>query len=388
MVNKRFQKFLFLLLAIVTFLSFTILPVFSDTNDKNIFSAIYYLGILTGVFCIIGGVFGIIKKAVKYGILGIIVGIIVIGIFSYANAVLIGIGFSNFFALGFLVAISSGCLYFLGYVSAKTRNIVKYSKYFFDASAIVAFIGIFIVELLIFSQYVNISKLPIVECKGDVSFFEVQRFFFCIFLGSELSGEQPFWMWISFFIFGFIIPFVLMFSLVYGLFFGMGLHQLFGRYGKEVVGVIAFVTALFGARQLIGVFLIDLLAYGVWGIFGVMISFIITSMIRFTGRMFLKDIRELTESVYGEFVVSHFVGLNQIKQQLDNFSAAIRNPEVPTEFLKAAAGSLDNIIATLSGFTKESDPRISIYANQLLLQASELRKIVQKILDERSGQKV
>ncbi|MEM5882435.1 MAG: hypothetical protein QXS69_03175, partial [Candidatus Aenigmatarchaeota archaeon] len=73
MVNKRFQKFLFLLLAIVTFLSFTILPVFSEGEKPTTPTTpsaqqpttpsaqregklLYYMGLLVGVICIMIGI--------------------------------------------------------------------------------------------------------------------------------------------------------------------------------------------------------------------------------------------------------------------------------------------------------------------------------------------
>ncbi|MEM0476153.1 MAG: hypothetical protein QW367_00750 [Candidatus Aenigmatarchaeota archaeon] len=379
MINKRFQKFLFLL--VITFLSFTILPAFSDINDKNIFSAVYYLGILSGVICIIVGIFGLIKNVVKHGILAIVVGSILIGISSYMPPVLIEMGHLNFIALGFMVVIYSGALYFLGYVFVKSRA-AQYSKYFFDASAIVAFFGIFIIELIIFSVYISVSKFPLEECKGEINFLETKNFFFCIFLGKKLVGEQSLWMWLSFLIFGIILPFSVVFSMTFGLFFGMGLDKMFGPYGKPVVSIIAFATAMFGMRQLIGPFLIDLLAYGVWGIFGVMIAFIVASAIRFIGMRFLEDVEHIKQSIYGEFRISVFSKLNYIKESLKEISGTVSDTSTPKGALEEAKTIVQNIITVLEGYLKDRDPEISVYASSLLAIAKNLQQEIEKRLQE------
>ncbi|MEM4461234.1 MAG: hypothetical protein QXY70_03815 [Nanopusillaceae archaeon] len=377
MINKRFQKILFLL--VITFLSFTILPAFSDTNNKNIFSAVYYLGIFSGVICIIAGILGLIKKAAKQGILAIVVGSILIGISSYMPPVLIEMGLLNFIALGFIVVIYSGALYFLGYVFVKSKA-AQYSKYFFDASAIVAFFGIFIIELIIFSVYISVSKFPLEECEGEINFLETQNFFFCVFLGKKLVGEQSLWMWLSFLIFGIILPFSVVFSITFGLFFGMGLDKMFGHYGKSVVSIIAFATAMFGMRQLIGPFLIDLLAYGVWGIFGVMIAFIVASAIRFIGMRFLEDVKHIQESIYGVFKVSKFSSLIKIKDELQNISRIINDPSVTKDALQTSLRLVESIITSLEGMSKSDDIEISTYAFGLLKNAEDIKRQIEEKL--------
>ncbi|MEM5882034.1 MAG: hypothetical protein QXS69_01030, partial [Candidatus Aenigmatarchaeota archaeon] len=233
--------------------------------------------------------------------LAIIIGISIIGIASYWHALMITqIEFLNLVALGFLVAIFSGCLYFLGYIFARSSKTLKYSKTLFNISAIVAFVGIFIVELLVFSQYVSVSRYPLEDCnEKKINFFEVQSFLLCVLTGKTITGEgSQSWTLVSFVIFGMILPFSVLFSIVFGLFHGMGLDALFGKkYGKAVIGVIAFATAFFGTRQLIGIFLIDLLAYGAWGIFGFIIALFFSSAIKFTANEFLKDIKEIEEEI-------------------------------------------------------------------------------------------
>ncbi|MEM5831044.1 MAG: hypothetical protein QXO40_02485, partial [Candidatus Aenigmatarchaeota archaeon] len=314
MINKRFQKILFLLLVITIFLAFTISSVFSEeksdkTIEKNYSFTIAIILIVFGLFCLAISILSISieRELSRASIICLIIGVLLI-VVGYLSHILLpyfidtnfflNVFFLNVLAYGFLVVISSGALYFLGYVFAKSR-LAKYSKHFFNASAIVAFLGIFIIELIILSKYVSVSKFPLEECKGEINFLETQNFFFCVFLGKKPVVEQSLWMWLSFLIFGIILPFSVVFSITFGLFFGMGLDKMFGRYGKPVVSIIAFATAMFGMRQLIGPFLIDLLAYGVWGIFGVMIAFIVASVIRFIGMRFLEDVKHIQQSIYG-----------------------------------------------------------------------------------------
>ncbi|MEM4772512.1 MAG: hypothetical protein QW648_00685 [Nanoarchaeales archaeon] len=394
MINKRFQKILFLLLVITIFLAFTISSVFSEeksdkTIEKDYSFIIAIILILAGVSCLVASILiiVIVRALSREIIICLITGLLLIAVGQLSYILLpyfIGTNFFlNVLVYGFLVVISSGALYFLGYVFAKSR-LAKYSKHFFDASAIVAFLGIFIIELIILSKYVSVSKFPLEECKGEINFLETQSFFFCVFLGKKPVGEQSYWMWLSFLIFGIILPFLVIFSITFGLFFGMRLDKLFGRYGKPVVSIIAFATAMFGMRQLIGPFLIDLLAYGAWGIFGVMIAFIVASAIRFIGMRFLEDVKHIQESIYGVFKVSKFSSLIKIKDELQNISKTINDPSASEITLQSSLKLVENIITSLEGMSKSKDIEISSFAAGLLIEAEDIKRQIGEKLKKTS----
>ncbi|MEM5831783.1 MAG: hypothetical protein QXT38_00510, partial [Candidatus Aenigmatarchaeota archaeon] len=148
--------------------------------------------------------------------------------------------------------------------------------------------------------------------------------------------------------------------------------------------IIAFATAMFGMRQLIGPFLIDLLAYGVWGIFGVMIAFIVASVIRFIGMRFLEDVKHIQQSIYGVFKVSKFSSLIKIKDELQKISEIINDPLVTKEALQNSLGLVEGIINSLEGMSKSDDIEISSYAVGLLKTAGDIKRQIEERLKKTS----
>ncbi|MEM4935295.1 MAG: hypothetical protein QXY78_05120 [Thermoplasmata archaeon] len=234
--------------------------------------------------------------------------------------------FINFAPGGFLIVITAGVLYFLGQLATRDNN-DKLAVTLFNLSALTVFFGTIIVEMLIFAQYVQIKTIPLKECSEEVRPSELHRFLSCVLLGYDL-GNQPTWAWASYIIFGFLIPFSVMATMVYSLFYGAGLDMVFGggRRAQITLIVLSIATAAFGAKQLIGAFLIDLLAYGVWGIFGLIIAFLLSNFVRMVGMRFLIVKQQVYESIYGEFRATEYEFIVECEEKIELYSKNLNSP--------------------------------------------------------------
>ncbi|MEM4511537.1 MAG: hypothetical protein QXD25_01865, partial [Nanopusillaceae archaeon] len=191
---------------------------------------------------------------------------------------------------------------------------------------------------------------------------------------------------ISFWVFILILPFAVIYSITFGLFFGMGLDKMFGVYGRPVISILAFATALFGMRQFIGPFLIDLLAYGVWGIFGVLIACIITGALRFIMLKTFIETEEMKKSIASMFKLGEMKLLEKIRDFMREVDIALSSEDA---YKKLSPQDIDNYISQLNiyknnleGIKKNTDDASEKAECEQLIK--EIEKLIGRAKEVRS----
>ncbi|MEM0243128.1 MAG: hypothetical protein QXT34_01580 [Candidatus Aenigmatarchaeota archaeon] len=207
----------------------------------------------------------------------------------------------------------------------------------------------------------------------------------CILTGYEPNSEN-FVDIISFWVFILILPFAVIYSITFGLFFGMGLDKMFGVYGRPVISILAFATALFGMRQFIGPFLIDLLAYGVWGIFGVLIACIITGALRFIMLKTFIETEEMKKSIASMFKLGEMKLLEKIRDFMREVDIALSSEDA---YKKLSPQDIDNYISQLNiyknnleGIKKNTDDASEKAECEQLIK--EIEKLIGRAKEVRS----
>jgi hypothetical protein len=175
--------------------------------------------------------------------------------------------------------ILGGVTAFLGYVffALGKRDLGKVCV---NAAPILIFFGFIAIEVAIFEAYLQKTQTITLEaCKETFRIEKMEDlpiFTTCVFTGyyPSKAGDIASVGFVTFVLFFWLLPFAFLFSFLYGLFKDT-LSSFFGSAGPTVTPVITFIVATYGARQMIGGFLIDLFAYGSWGLVGIFIPLIL-----------------------------------------------------------------------------------------------------------------
>lgn len=186
----------------------------------------------------------------------------------------------NIFSLspyGVYMVIASGSIIFVGYVLYQLKQYGP-AKFCLNVAPILLFFGFILIELTVFSAYLSsTSAISVTQCQQGFVMNRVEDiplFTTCLFTGYYPSQGISFasLSFATFVIFFWVLPFAFLYFFFYGL-FESTMTPMFGGggTGKTVSTVISFIVAMYGARQAIGAFLIDLLAYGSWGLVGIFI---------------------------------------------------------------------------------------------------------------------
>ncbi|MEM5806433.1 MAG: hypothetical protein QXO07_01535 [Candidatus Aenigmatarchaeota archaeon] len=258
--------------------------------------------------------------------------------------------------LAFAIVIIAAIIVFIGYLLKKLWII----NFGFG----VLFVGILLVELYVFFTFVGIREgvIKYEVCENLEPTIKLTTIS-CILMGYKPVNEDAIEL-ASFLIFGIILPFAVLFSITYGIFFGIGIDKLFGPYGKPIASILAFATAMFGMRQFIGPFLIDLLAYGIWGIFGVLIAFILVGALRSLVIKTFKMLESTKKIIKGETGLYKAKILNDIKEFVSGAYEIIRNPaQHRSEVIDAGieiANKYINILESMLKTTKDKYEKVEI----------------------------
>ncbi|MEM0476152.1 MAG: hypothetical protein QW367_00745 [Candidatus Aenigmatarchaeota archaeon] len=277
--------------------------------------------------------------------------------------------------LAFVLVIIAALAIFIGY-SLKKIWLINFG---FG----ILFVGILLIELYVFFTFVGIREgvVGYEVCKELHSSLRLSTIS-CILMGYKPVNEDAIET-ASFLIFGIILPFAVIFSVTYGLFFGMGLDKMFGPYGKPVVSIIAFATAMFGMRQLIGPFLIDLLAYGVWGIFGVLIACIITGALRFTILKTFIETEEIKKSIASMFKLYEVDLFDEIDDFIRRVNSVLGKPEKIGE-VSDWIERINSYIVILSGIKdKTQDNNKKVKCQTYIDRLEELKGALEGIKKEK-----
>ena len=175
--------------------------------------------------------------------------------------------------LGFLIIILAGVFAFLGYVSYSVGQ-NRIAEVLLNAVPVMVFFGFMAVEIAVFTGLWEKQTTVFLEkCETGWELKEagdIPKFLVCVLTGVYPSeGSITSVSFVTFILFFWLFPFFFILYFLIGLFESM-FSGLFA-HSRQVTYVMAFIVAMYGARQLIGGFLLDLYAYGVWGLVGIFI---------------------------------------------------------------------------------------------------------------------
>jgi hypothetical protein len=182
--------------------------------------------------------------------------------------------------LGFLIIVAAGVCAILSYATYKIYEgtghqvALTLCKDLLNATPVMVFLGFIAIEIAIFTGLWEKQTTVFFEkCEAGWELKEasdIPKFLVCVLTGVYPSeGSITSVSFVTFILFFWLFPFFFLLYFFIGLFEGM-FSGLFA-HSTQVTYVMAFIVAMYGARQLIGGFLLDLYAYGVWGLVGIFI---------------------------------------------------------------------------------------------------------------------
>jgi hypothetical protein len=263
----------------------------------------------------------------------VIVGITVIIVLIYFG----GIAFSIYtgLALGDIWKMSptgwglvgaSGVIAVIGYILYQFKAI-SWAKICLNLSPILLFFGSYFVEATAFAMYINkVSTITVNACTETFTLSKIEDlpiFTTCLFTGYYPSQGTSFTSlsFLTFVLFYWFLPFFFLFFFLRGLVKDT-FKGLFGSESETVTNVLVFIIAAYGARQMIGSFLIDFAAYGAWGLVGIFIPLMFA--------VFLKRILdwaipvEIEENILWKMIgMDVWAELSKAKDELNNVKRSL-----------------------------------------------------------------
>jgi hypothetical protein len=262
---------------------------------------------------------------------------------------------------GFILVIISGALAFFGYV-AERAGAHGTAKFLVNACPVVLFVGAIIVESAFFGTYLaQTSSISVTSCKESMTVNSVEQipmFTTCLFTAYYPSQGMNFasLSFATFIIFFWLLPFVFMYYFFYGLFEStMGSMFGGGGTGKTVSVVISFIVAMYGARQMIGSFLIDFLAYGSWGLVGIFIPLFLAAGIKRLLNTYIATEVPGAE-IWSAVGTDAYAELRNAEQRVRDANDAMQQAvalgdrnaqQAITQNMRGLANSLDGLVAGL-----------------------------------------
>jgi hypothetical protein len=306
--------------------------------------------------------------------IGVIVVIIIVVLVAYLYLTGYLTGLPNLFLLtplAFPIIIIAGISTFLGYYFATQRSDTKKAKLFFNATVLVVFILILILEMIVFASFFTKGEIPYEECKKKESGINILS---CALTGYRVSEEIGYleWQWISFWIFFIILPMAFVFSLVWGFLSPTNLLP------KPAMRVIAFVFSAYAVRQVFGVFLLDIAGYGVWGIGGIIIPLVLCLMLKRVFDAFLGPLAVAEKTMYGMIGAELYSWIEDVRKRLDKIGDALKNEGITANIgaLEDLKTRLDAIKAQVDGgfnALKENENLPNRYKAQILAELTGLQ---------------
>lgn len=280
--------------------------------------------------------------------LAVIFGIIIIfALASFLLRMFIGkeLNVFSITPFAFPVIISSGVLAFFGYYFASKGHVYQ-ARLCFNLSVVVTFFGILMFESAMFGAFLVKISLPYQPCEKEENPINIAS---CIMTGYKTSEEYIGWQWASFWIFFIILPFAFIFSLLWGFLSGIRLLP------RPAMMVISFVLASYATRQVFGTFLLDIAAYGTWGVAGIFIPLFLSFMLKRVFDAFLASAEAAKETLYGMIGAHWYASVENIRRELEDIKKALQSPILDPrtlENLKSTLDSLQKQVGTLNDEVK------------------------------------
>jgi len=280
--------------------------------------------------------------------------------------------------LGFLLIIVCGAIAFAGYVFYQL-NFIALAKICLYTSPILLFFGSLLIELSVFQAYfTQTTMITLEQCKETFSITNLEQvpvFITCIFTGYFPAASVSFssLAFVSFIIFFWLLPFVFLFAFLYGL-FGSIMSPMFGggEIGKTVTMVITFIVATYGARQMIGAFLIDFFAYGSWGLVGIFIPLILAVGMKKILDSFIP-IKFRHDMLWRTIGVDQWAEIKRLEDEVRQLQQAKMGLEQAGKDLGDVRSRADSIIAMARGLENSPEPTIRTAA-QVIIQTAKTVK--------------
>jgi len=275
----------------------------------------------------------------------------------------------------FPVLILTGVLIFLGYYLGD-RN-PRIASIFLNLSVLIVFFSTLALEMTIFGIYfTKMTSIPYEKCEKEEAPVHILS---CIMTGHKVASEFGKWEWASFWLFFIILPFAFVFSLLYGL---IAPVQLFP---KPAMLVIIFVLSAYAVRQIFGAFLLDLAAYGIWGVVGIFIPLFLSFLLKRVFDTFLGPLQNIQQEIYGRLGAYYYASCTEIRRELEQMREALKSEILGSEVLQGMLTrlqNLDNRLAALENGLKSVGEFSALLKRQLEAQIRGLRTEIRQVLKE------
>jgi len=113
--------------------------------------------------------------------------------------------------------------------------------------------------------------------------------------------------------------------------------------------VMNFVISAYATRQIFGVFLLDLAAYGVWGVVGVFIPLFLSLILKRGFDILLGPIQAAKDTLYGQIAAYYYARISEIEERIKKIEIALQNITMTLDALKSMLKELEGIKGTLKG---------------------------------------
>jgi soluble cytochrome b562 len=276
------------------------------------------------------------------GLIAVAVIIIIIILITFVIVpMFVNVNIFSFTPWAFPIVILAGVLIFFGYFFAKENP--ELAKCLFNGSVALVFFGILAIETAVFGAFVTKTQIPYQQCGSEEDPINLIS---CIMTGYKVSSKFMGWEWASFWLFFIILPFAFVFSLVWGF---LSLVRLLP---KPSTAVISVVLSAYAVRQVFGTFLLDLAAYGVWGVVGIFIPLLISFMLKRVFDIFLGPIEKAKKTLYGMIGAHLYASVEDINKKLERIEEALKSV-IDKRTLESMKVEIESIKSTIEVLKKE-----------------------------------
>jgi hypothetical protein len=256
---------------------------------------------------------------------------------------------------GFTLVIISGAIAFGGYAFYKFGWKTS-AKICLTLAPVILFFGSLLIELTVFKAYLSkATSISVTQCTETFKlnqWQDIPMFMTCVFTGYFPAAGVEFasLSFVTFVIFVWLLPFTFLYFFFYGL-FESTMTPLFsgGSTGKTVSTVISFIVATYGARQVIGTFLIDFLAYGAWGLVGIFIPLLLAVGLKRLLDSFIP-IEMVEQTVWSAIGTNVYAQLNKAREEVTRLQNALLEAKRMGD-----QRAIDAMSRTAEGFVRELD---------------------------------
>jgi hypothetical protein len=250
------------------------------------------------------------------------------------------------------------------------------AKLLFNISVVIIFIGILMIEMAVFGAFFTKTEISYEKCEKEENPINLAS---CILTGYKVPGNFMGWEWASFWIFFIILPFAFIFSVIWGL---LSPTKVFP---KPAMSVITFVLSAYAVRQFFGTFLLDLAAYGIWGVVGIFIPLFISLMVKRVFDTFLGPLEKTKKTLYGMLGAHLYASVNEVQKQLEEIKTALKNINIDPKTIDGIKQTLTALLERVDSLEKriENTHQLATETRDALMQQTgQLREEIKAVLKE------